>query len=64
MIERANSGKEYNHAELQQSIKKIQDKWPEDKKLPWVVDEMNVINKCKEINAQFRIRFNDIKQTN
>ena len=64
LIERANSGKEYNHAELQQSIKKIQDKWPEDKKLPWVVDEMNVINKCKEINAQFRIRFNDIKQTN
>ncbi|MBR5029761.1 MAG: alpha-N-acetylglucosaminidase, partial [Muribaculaceae bacterium] len=58
LIERANSGKEYNHAELQQSIKKIQDKWPEDKKLPWVVDEMNVINKCKEINAQFRIRFN------
>ena len=59
----AKKEKEYNHAELLQSIKKIQDEWPNDKILPWVIDEINVIKTCKVINAQFRTRFNDIKQT-
>ncbi|MBR5085936.1 MAG: alpha-N-acetylglucosaminidase [Muribaculaceae bacterium] len=63
LMDCAKNGKEYNHAELQQSIKKIQDEWPNDKKLPWFIDEINVIKTCKAINAQFRTRFNDIEQT-
>lgn len=59
----AKNNKEYNHAELQQSIRKIQDEWPEKKELPWLIDETNVLNKCKIINAMFRTRFNDIKES-
>ena len=63
LIECAESGKEYNHSELQQSIKKIQDEWPEEKKSLGMIDNVGVYYKCSSIDALFRTRFNDIKQT-
>ena len=57
----AKNGKEYNHAELQQAIKNLQDSWPEKKELPWIVHESNVTKQCKLINVFIREKFNDIK---
>ncbi|MBP5687659.1 MAG: alpha-N-acetylglucosaminidase [Muribaculaceae bacterium] len=63
LLKCAKNGKEYNHSELQQSIKKIQDKWPEEKKTLGMTDYVNVYLKCSSIDASLRKRFNDIKQT-
>jgi alpha-N-acetylglucosaminidase len=60
----AEAGKEYKHSDLQKAISIIQDSWPNKKELPWVVDELDVMKKCKGINALFRTRFNDIKASN
>lgn len=64
LLECAKNGKEYRHPELQQSIKNLQDSWPEKKELPWVIDELNVTKKCKLINAIYREKFNEIKASN
>ena len=61
LMECAKNGKEYNHAELQQAIKNLQDSWPEKKELPWIVHESNVTKQCKLINVFIREKFNDIK---
>ena len=61
LMECAKNGKEYNHAELQQAIKNLQDSWPEKKELPWIVHESNVTKQCKHINVFYREKFNDIK---
>ena len=59
----AKDNKEYKHSDLQESIRKIQEEWPEKKELPWIVDELNVTRKCREINALYREKFNNIKAT-
>jgi len=64
LVDCAKNGKEYNHAELQQSIKNLQDSWPEKKGLQWVIDECNVMKTCKAINAIYREKFNEIKTSN
>ncbi len=61
LMECAKNGKEYNHAELQQAIKNLQDSWPEKKELPWIVHESNVTKQCNLINVFIREMFNDIK---
>lgn len=64
MIQLANQGKEYNHSVLQQSIKMIQDSWPERQGLDSPVQSDDVLAVCKVVNGMFRTRFDEIKIDN
>ncbi len=64
LIASASEGIEYNKAELQESIKKIQDSWPEQKGLEMPVQSEDVLTVCKAVDAMFRTKFNDIKASN
>lgn len=64
LLSLANQGKEYNHAVLQEAIKKIQDSWPEKKGLETPIQHQDIITVCKTINGMFRDKFNNIKADN
>ena len=58
-------GKEYNHAELQEAIKKIQESWPLQKGLEQPIQQdSDVLTVCKVVNETFRTKFNEIKADN
>ena len=64
LLSLANQGKEYNHAVLQEAIKRIQDSWPEKKGLETPIQHQDIITICKTINGMFRDKFNNIKADN
>ena len=65
LITLAAQGKEYNHAELQEAIKKIQESWPLKKGLEQPIQQGNdVLTVCKVVNETFRAKFNEIKADN
>ena len=65
LITLAAQGKEYNHAELQEAIKKIQESWPLQKGLEQPIQQdSDVLTVCKVVNETFRTKFNEIKADN
>ena len=65
LITLAAQGKEYNYAELQEAIKKIQESWPLQKGLEQPIQQGNdVLTVCKVVNETFRTKFNEIKADN
>ena len=64
LIALANDRAEYNHSMLQESIKIIQDQWPEKKGLESLVQTKDLTTVCKTINAMFREKLNNIKTSN
>ena len=64
LLSLANQGKEYNHAVLQEAIKRIQDSWPEKKGLETPIQHQDIITVCKTINGMLRDKFNNIKTDN
>ena len=62
LITLAAQGKEYNHAELQEAIKKIQESWPLQKGLEQPIQQdSDVLTVCKVVNETFRTKFTEIK---
>ena len=65
LITLAAQGKEYNHTELQEAIKKIQESWPLQKGLEQPIQQgKDVLTVCKVVNETFRTKFNEIKADN
>lgn len=65
LITLAAQGKDYNHAELQESIKKIQESWPMQKGLERPIQQDNdILTVCRVVNETFRTKFNGIKAEN
>ena len=64
LIALANDRAEYNHSMLQESIKIIQDQWPEKNGLESLVQTKDLTTVCKTINAMFREKLNNIKTSN
>ena len=64
LISSAREGIAHNKIEFQESIKKIQDSWPEQKGLEMPIKSDDVLTVCKTVNIMFREKFNNIKVSN